>query len=268
MNVNFDLLQRDWTALSAATLILLGLMVTGWLAFGALAIGIVLILGIALVLLILLQIRREYRLHSEQTEALFEVYFSLSEGLPPLRETGVWAASPDFLRLVYKRIRTEEPGLVVELGSGSSTIVGGHALRQNGTGHLVSLEHSKEHARESRKMVSVHSLGEYSEVLYAPLTHHTLDGETWDWYGLEDFDPEAPIDLVIVDGPPGHLQKLSRYPALPLLSNWLSDDATFIVDDGDREDEKIIVGKWTKENPSITSEYRKTQRGAYLLKHE
>lgn len=240
-------------------------MVAGWFAVGSLAIGVILVLGIAVVLLVLLHSRREAKLHFEQIEALFEVYFSMSEGVPPLRETRVWAASPDFLRLVYKHVRRQKPGLVVELGSGSSTIVAGYALRQNGSGRLISLEHSGEHANRSRRMVSLHSLEDYSKVLNAPLTDYTLDGRVWEWYNLEDFDPEKPIDFVIVDGPPGHLQELSRYPALPLLSNWLSEEATFIVDDADRGDEKLIVQRWTEENSQLVSQYRETKRGTYIV---
>lgn len=79
---------------------------------------------------------------------------------------------------------------MVELGSGSSTVVGGHALRQNGSGRLVSLDHLEEYARRSRRMISFHDLDDYSHVLEAPLTDYTLGGEGWEWYGLENFDPE------------------------------------------------------------------------------
>ena len=42
------------------------------------------------------------------------------------------AASPDFLKLVVETILTEKPILVVELGSGISTILAGKALEKNG----------------------------------------------------------------------------------------------------------------------------------------
>jgi hypothetical protein len=213
-----------------------------------------------------LQDRQQSELLFQQTESLFGLYFSLSGMLPPLPETRGWAASPDFLRLTYEEIRREEPNLVVELGSGSSTIVGGYALRQNGSGRLVSLEHLEEYALQSRRMISFHDLDDYSRVLETPLTDYTLNGKKWEWYSLENFDPEEPVDLVIVDGPPGSLQELSRCPAFPLLSEWLSEETTFIVDDGDREDERDIVGKWSEENPKATSEYHDVEEGAYILK--
>lgn len=275
--MNVLLTQRDWIGLLVATLGLLGSVVAGWFVDGPLAIGLALALGIMVVLFVLLQNRREMlqnrqhihqqtRQQFEQTEALFGLYFSLSGMLPPLPETTGWSANPDLLRLIYKEIRREEPNLVVELGSGSSTVIGGYALRQNGSGRLVSLEHLEEYARQSRKMVSFHDLDDYSRVLEAPLTEYTLNGEGWVWYSLKNFDPEEPIDLVIVDGPPGDIQELSRYPAFPLLSEQLSEETTFVVDDGDREDERVMVEKWLEENPGVTSKYRDIKGGAYILK--
>jgi hypothetical protein len=261
--MNVLLARRDWIGFSVATLGILSLMVAGWFTVGTLAIGVALSLEIAVVLFILLQNRRENRQQFEQVEDLLGLYFSLPEG-PPLPKTRGWAASPDFLRLVYGRIRKEKPGLVVELGSGSSTVVGGYALQQNGSGRLVSFEHLEKYVRQSREMVSFHSLDDYSQVLEAPLTDYTLNGEGWKWYSLKNFDPEETVDLVIVDGPPGGLQDLSRYPALPLLSEWLSEEATFIVDDGDRKDEEAIVKRWMEENPKLTLKYRDTEKGAYI----
>ena len=285
--MNVLLTRHDWIGLFIGTLVLFGMVVAGGFAGGILAIGLVLALEIAIVLFILLQNRREVlqncqqnrreilqnrqqnryqnRQQFEQVEDLLGLYFSLSEGLAPLPKTRGWAASPDFLRLVYERIQKEEPGLVVELGSGSSTVVGGYALQQNGAGRLSSLEHLEKYARQSREMVSFHGLDDYSQVLEAPLTDYTLNGGNWEWYSLKNFDPEESIDLVIVDGPPGHLQELSRYPALPLLSEWLSEETTFIVDDGDRKDEETMVQRWLEEKSGATSEYHDTEKGAYIL---
>ncbi len=42
------------------------------------------------------------------------------------------AASPDFFKLLVETILSEKPKLVVELGSGISTILTGKALEKNG----------------------------------------------------------------------------------------------------------------------------------------
>lgn len=253
----------------------------GRLVIGELATGIGLTLGLSLTLLLLLQHRREtLRTQSEvrrnrrkikntfrQTEALLGLYSGLEDTTPPLPQTKGWTALPDYLRLVYKQIRKRESNLVVELGSGSSTIVGGHALRQNGSGSIISFEHLPEYAHRSREKISFHGLDDYCRVLVSPLKSYHLDGGEWKWYALDGFEPEASIDLVIVDGPPGNLQELSRYPAFPLLADYLSEETIFIVDDGDRVDEEAMVEKWEKES-ELESEYLETEKGSYLLWRE
>jgi len=58
----------------------------------------------------------------DQVQALHSLYaeLDLPQGLPPTRR---WAASPDFLLLLTRRVRRTKPALVVECGSGTSTIV-------------------------------------------------------------------------------------------------------------------------------------------------
>jgi hypothetical protein len=98
--MNVLLKQRDWIRLAVVALGLSGLMVTGWFIDNTLAIGFALIAGIAPIILSMsqnhremLQNRRENRqesgLHFAQTEALFGLYFSLSDMLPPSRDYGM-----------------------------------------------------------------------------------------------------------------------------------------------------------------------------------
>lgn len=282
--MNLNLTKRNWVGLAVASTFLLGLVVVGQFMAGDVIVGVVVVLGFSLILVLLLEVRqrllrnqqevlqhqeemrKENESHFEQTEALLGLYSALSKGgVPPLPKTRGWAASPDFLKLVYEQIRAGEPNLVVELGSGSSTIIGGYALQKNGSGSIISFDHLGKYAHQSRQMVSSHGLGDYCRVLESPLTEYHLNDKVWKWYSLEDFDPAASIDHVIVDGPPGHLQKLSRYPALPLLSDWFSEEVTLIIDDGDREEEKYIVEKWMKEKTNLESNFHGTEKGAYVL---
>jgi len=71
-----------------------------------------------------------------QVIALFQLYQALSPRRLLPRTRG-WAASPDFLLTLYHTIRSRRPELVVEIGSGVSTLVCAYALQQNGSGRLV-----------------------------------------------------------------------------------------------------------------------------------
>jgi hypothetical protein len=46
------------------------------------------------------------------------------------------------------------------------------------------------------------------------------------------------IDLLLVDGPPGSLGEMARYPALHVLESQLASNAVVILDDADRPDER------------------------------
>jgi hypothetical protein len=102
-------------------------------------------------------------------------------------------------------------------------------------------------------------------VRHAPLVPQSIDGKKWQWYDLADIHFDRPIDLLFIDGPPERVQKLSRYPAVPLLFDQLSDEAIVVLDDGDRDEEEEIVRRWTQEYPSLKAEYHALEKGAFVL---
>src|SRR3712207_1794767 len=73
-----------------------------------------------------------------QPEALFGLYLELGfrKSLPPTRG---WAASPDILLQLTQHARETHPNVVVECGSGASTVVLARCAELNGGGHVYSL---------------------------------------------------------------------------------------------------------------------------------
>ena len=134
----------------------------------------------------------------------------------------------------------------MELGSGSSTVLFAAALRANGGGRLISIEHDRTHAEHTRRCSSRRDLSDRVELMLAPLADLKLGGRVFQWYDLGALLMKLPekIDLLFVDGPPGKVQSLSRYPALPIFAQHLSPRALVIVDDGAREDELEMVRLW------------------------
>ena len=134
----------------------------------------------------------------------------------------------------------------MELGSGSSTVLFAAALRANGGGRIISIEHDRTHAKHTTTLLEQAGLAERVELVFAPLADLTLGGRSFQWYDLGALLMRLPekIDLLFVDGPPGKVQSLSRYPALPIFAPHLSPRALVIVDDGAREDEIEMVELW------------------------
>ncbi|HOX43090.1 MAG TPA: class I SAM-dependent methyltransferase [Myxococcota bacterium] len=203
----------------------------------------------------------EYR----QLEALLQLQRVLpgDTPLPPFRD---WAISPDFALSLAGLLLTHRPGLVVELGSGLSSLVIGMMLRRIGRGQLLSLESDATFAARTRQQIALAGLEDRVEVRHAPLREHRLQGETWAWY---DFSADAlgePIDLLVVDGPPRTVHPLVRYPAVPVLHGKLSPKAIVLLDDARREGETQVVARWQREFPEFELELLPHEKGTAVLR--
>ncbi len=198
-----------------------------------------------------------------QVEALISLYYGLKleHGLPSTRG---WAASPDFLVQIAEHVRRHNPKVLVECGSGASTIVLSRCLQLNGNGHLYSLEHIPEIATETRQQLAKHGLSEWATVVDPPLQPVQLDGSEWNWYATSEI-PEGNIDMVVIDGPPAVEEPLARYPAGPILFGRLNPGAAVFVDDALREGEKESIRRWKEKFPSLRSESRDCEKGCTVL---
>lgn len=178
---------------------------------------------------------------------------------------GDYAITAHFLDRLVKEIYRNKPGLILECGSGTSTLVAASCLKELGRGKVVSLDHLDKYAGKTRNFLHLEGLEKYAEVVTAPLTEYELDSGTFQWYGdgYESY-MEGSIDMLVVDGPPGRLQSLSRYPTVPLLRNLLADEVVIMLDDGNRSDEKKIAKRWAAEL-NATLEYDDGYKGYWVI---
>jgi len=183
--------------------------------------------------------------------------------LPPL---GGFPIEPDLAALLFRTVREKKPRLIVELGSGVSTVLIGYALDEQGGGRLVSFDDNEWYWRETERDIRSHGLSDVVEVRLAPLKAVSFRGQTWLWYDRGAFSDLRNIDLLIIDGPPGGYQELSRYPALPVLYDSLTEGALVILDDSKRPDERKMLDLWASEFPNCALESVDTLNGAAILK--
>lgn len=179
-----------------------------------------------------------------QTESLLAIYKRLPnlKLLPPTRG---WAGSPDFLAKISELILNEKPSLILETGSGVSTIVIGAALEANNKGKVISLDHDKFYSKVTKSNIELNEIANRTEVNYSDLVDYDINGQNWKWYKMNQLEFSEKIDMLVIDGPPGSTQPLARYPAIPLLHHHFSDNTIILLDDANRKDEGIIVQKWT-----------------------
>lgn len=178
-----------------------------------------------------------------QVEALIDLR-SLLRPRAPMPPSRGWAAAPTSLLEYIGQVLERKPSMVVECGSGVSSVWVGYALESIGSGRCVALEHDPYYAEVTRREIERHGLTDWVEVRTAPLKRVAVGHEEFDWYDPSCLDDLGDIDVVFVDGPPGATGPVARYPVMPLLRDRCTTDALFILDDAARPEEKQILEMW------------------------
>jgi predicted O-methyltransferase YrrM len=210
--------------------------------------------------------KKEIRQTFRQLEALQNLNAVLpAHGVLPA--TRGWAASPDLLLVLVDLIMTERPSLVVECGSGASTLWLALAMRRFGIdGRIVALDHDPAFGGQTRDLLARHDVRDLAEVRDAPLESFSLDGQTYLWYASKAWEDLAGIDLLFVDGPPATTGHQARYPALPLLGGSLSPAATVVLDDLIVPDMQEVLRLWLDAHPEFGSEILPLEKQAAVLR--
>ena len=221
-----------------------------WARFGT--VSLVLALATLFTLLVLFgfycihKIRGNIRDATSQLQSVLDIRAAVRADLP-LPPFGSPMIEADCGSVIVRHILKYRPELIVEAGSGSSTVLAASCLKQIGAGKVVALEHLKPWAELAHQNLQLLGLSEYGCVRYAPLERQQCDGLEYQWFaaGAQQFD--RPIDLLFVDGPPSGgaaAPPQSRFPALPLLAGHLNDQAWVIVDDARRRDSRRMLERW------------------------
>jgi hypothetical protein len=244
-------------AVAGLLVILLGLTGPGQALFGCGLLG--------LVLLESKQLREIQRETQRQQHALAQIR-PLTGELPV--DLSRWAADPMFVHQAVRLAIETRPRLILECGSGSSTVIIARCLRALGGGQLITLEHDPAYAGRTMELLRLFSVADLVTVVTAPLVSRDLNGRVYEWYSPA-YEPllGGPIDALVVDGPPGSGGPLARYPAVPLLKPHLSPSCWILLDDGNRPDEGMIAHTWAREL-GVASSYLEGGRGGWLLRRQ
>jgi predicted O-methyltransferase YrrM len=216
------------------------------------------------------RVEREVKAEINQSFRQLEALQNLSAVLPAsdlVPPTRVWAASPDLLVVLVDLVITERPSLVVECGSGASTLWLALAMRRFGIGgRIIALDHDPVFGGRTRDLLARHGVGDLAEVRDAPLEDVSVDGQVYSWYARRAWEDLKGIDLLFVDGPPATTGHQARYPALPLLSERLSPGATAVLDDLIVPDMQEVLRRWLDAYPDFGSEILELEKKAAVLR--
>lgn len=196
--------------------------------------------------------------HYRQGE-YFAQLLSLVKFTGPLPPTRSWAASPDLLLTLMDIVLKNRPKLIVELGSGISTLV--MAKASQGRTKIVSIDHSEEFAQKTRNMLKDHGVKNV-EVRVAPLKKHASGT---DWYDIALLKNLKNIDLLVIDGPPGSKNPKARQPALKEFESKLSPKAIIVIDDVNRDGERELAEMFAKAFPKKNLEILPHEKGSAVI---
>lgn len=179
---------------------------------------------------------------------------------------GHWSVDSFFFRWITQFLAENHPKCIVEIGSGSSTLIIARLLqRLNYTDvRHIAIDHDERYLNLTKQLALLNDLDESIEFIHAPLADDATTGMKWYDLPIERLSSH-PIDLLIVDGPPADLQPLSRYPAVPILIERLNNKSTVVLDDANREAELEIAQRWADEFPHLSLQIFPNGHGLAVL---
>lgn len=180
-----------------------------------------------------------------------------------------WTIDGDLLKIIIDDIYNKKYNInILELGSGLSTIILSQILNKLNNGKLYSIEHDRIFYEKTKKLLELNKLDNICDLFFSPLENVYINGIKWIWYNTYFLSKVNNIDILIIDGPPAYIQKMSRFPALPILIDKLNYNISIYLDDGNREDEKKIIREWKNLYKELNFEFINTLKGAWYICYE
>lgn len=189
---------------------------------------------------------------SRQTPHLFDPSYALDD------------ASLDLLLPLV----TSEVKLIVELGSGLSTVLLAAVLPRDAS--LLTLEESWTYWAATRDVLQQEKSLAWREqrvfVHRAPLVGEHQFYELPDYLlGSQTHFARTKIDLLVVDGP-RNVRGYQRLPAFAALKHKVADDGLIFVDDAKRD--APMIEAWLDLDDAWEAEHHDTPRGACVMRRK
>ena len=176
----------------------------------------------------------------ERVSAAVQIQGALN-GLPVVRPMPGWALSSDAIVQVLCDLQERVEPVLVEFGSGQSTVIFAAWFRARGRGRFISIEHDPAHAEAMRRQLEAAKLASFVDLQVMPLVDRAaIDGlPSCKSYALPD--PFPSFDVVLVDGPSYFFGESTRYHPLKWALERLNAGGAAYLDDTIRPQEKRIL---------------------------
>ena len=185
------------------------------------------------------------------------------------------AMSPAEILKICNDIIINQRIAILELGSGASTVFIARTMPEKSK--LLSVDHDPNWLAIVASWLDLEGLRDRVTLIHAPLQAVTIPGYQGAWYDVKTLEDELAglkVDCLIVDGPPAGENPslgMARYPAVPVLKNYMAASYSIYLDDVTRHGERKIVIEWAKilgqsfSTHLDTGGYAVTTRGNYYM---
>lgn len=170
-----------------------------------------------------------------------------------------WPISPDLGVFLLERLRERQYDVIIEFGSGTSTLLLAKALQafnlvnDGDSKRILSFDHDAYYFEKTKKMLASNQIDSLVDLRLAPLTEWSDETGSYKYYNCQEALNELSERLqgtskrllVLVDGPPSSTCPNARYPAVPFMSDLLEyHEIDWVLDDAYRPDEKFAADTW------------------------
>jgi predicted O-methyltransferase YrrM len=171
-------------------------------------------------------------------------------------------------KYLVEHLLSDPPRTILELGSGSSTILIARVMEAQGAPPYahIAVEHDAAFLDRSRAYARLNGVADRITFAHCPLV--PIETLRMEWYAdVPDLLAGRRIDLLIVDGPPAYRagQERARLPALEVLYPHLAAKCTVILDDANRPGEVEVFRAWTRAYPEFRVKRLRRGKGIAIL---
>lgn len=227
-------------------------------------------------------LKRECNNVIKQMEAYMKIQSFLQDA--PITPTmHGWPISADFAVYLIKLVSQKHYDLIVEFGSGTSTVLMAQALAKRqakaSSSYQIAFEHEEKFCKQTTMLLNDANISLTAVHISANKLENYTD-ETGDYlfYNTSSLLSSLPPKFtdkklnvfVLVDGPPEAIGKNCRYPALPVIAEYFRNaDIDVLLDDYNRVSERETAILWRqfldKAGRHYTEKDLPLEKGAFLI---
>jgi len=172
-------------------------------------------------------------------------------------ELGGWTLDAGTINFLERAVRERQPDLVLEFGSGVSTVCLTHFMRDlHGAVDrplVVSIDEQYDHAEQTTARLRDLELAPSAVAVFAPLVDQVIEGVVTSCYKMPFSELNPMLEnrrarLVLVDGP-SLPSGGSRFGTVPLARDLIAEGATIFLDDARRDSELTVAAEWRRRLP-------------------